>query len=118
MYEEYDIIRTDLWPTMTTEELQKQHEVLLSRMAGLGAIMGNLQNAMQYQSMYMSMQQACEHLSNMIANPPKQAPVHQSNPPRTVDTYYVTVKLLPRGAICFLGFCSRIHSLRLSVIGI
>ena len=59
-------IRTDLWPTMTVQELVHQQELLVDHTLKVQMMMDAQGTSHTVMNMYMALQHAAEHLTKLI----------------------------------------------------
>jgi len=62
-------IRTDLWPTMTSNQLKNQQDLLLNKIELVATMMGPL-SPPHIQQLYRSLQLAYSELTNLINTKP------------------------------------------------
>lgn len=69
--EPHKSIRTDLWPTMTVQELVHQQELLVDHTLKVQMMMDAQGTSHTVMNMYMALQHAAEQLTKLIDNKSK-----------------------------------------------
>lgn len=57
-------IRTDLWPSMTVQQLSRQQELVIDKMSTLSKIMGGATPTIHH--MYSALEVALQDISNLV----------------------------------------------------